>query len=568
MKQKTFKNIILTLGSLFVLLCDVYAEKEILFKAMQDEMDRSLSELQYKDYEKPFFIAYELNDRYYHVASAQLGAINTSYSNHYRSASVRLMVGDYQMTDENWSNYATKVSHNDGTFPLPLEDDYLSIRRALWMVTNNSYKVAAEKYKNKTTAMLQKQMTKDDLIAPDFSKETPVQMDLTSTHNGIPADALDQLVKNVSNTFNAYPEMIDSDVSISCQNSVRYFLNSEGSKLAIPVQFIILRISATTLTAENKPLSERLEYYAQNLEDLVAEDLIIADCHVLAKNILQKANAPIYQDTYLGPVLFSGQTVPFMFIQPLFRAGNGLISERKKLINQKGTGVQQQPGQTWEQRLGRKVIDRELSIYSKATLDSFDGTKLIGSYTVDMEGVVPPDSLCLIKDGLLVTQLNNRIPTATLPHSNGHQRVSIHGESFGDKIGPDVIFVNSSDAKSMDQMNADLLAIAQEEDLDYIFTVSTLNTHANNAPENYYKTDLKTNTKELVRSVKFEKSGREILRVKSISNDKIVHNVLFSGTPTSVICPSTFLFEEVVFSGAEKVIHDKKPIVQNPLTLK
>ena len=71
------------------------AEKDPVLKAMLEELDRSKSELQLKDFAKPFFIQYRIEDVENYQTKAEFGASEGSHRSHERVARITVRVGDY-----------------------------------------------------------------------------------------------------------------------------------------------------------------------------------------------------------------------------------------------------------------------------------------------------------------------------------------------------------------------------------------------------------------------------------------------------------------------------------------
>ena len=66
-----------------------------VLRAMVDELGRSVSELQFKDLEKPYFIQYIVLDQEHYRASASFGALTGSDLNRVRFVQAQVRVGDY-----------------------------------------------------------------------------------------------------------------------------------------------------------------------------------------------------------------------------------------------------------------------------------------------------------------------------------------------------------------------------------------------------------------------------------------------------------------------------------------
>jgi len=109
----------------------------VIQQAMRDEMERNMKELKADGFDKPFFINYTLLDETSWQMNATLGALVSSLESKNRAAlSIRLLVGDYEFNDESLdNNLYSQPQANE--MNLPLDDDYLGIRRSLWISTDN-----------------------------------------------------------------------------------------------------------------------------------------------------------------------------------------------------------------------------------------------------------------------------------------------------------------------------------------------------------------------------------------------------------------------------------------------
>lgn len=561
---------------------DLSDGSKIILNALQDEMQRNLDSLEYKDYSRPFFIAYNLSDVHSHQVITSLGAVISSQPSHKRSNFVRLMVGDYDLNDENFRDKTSNINHNDGFLPLPLDDDYLGIRRAFWIMTNNVYKNASELYKNKEEAMQRKGLTKSDLVAPDFSKEQAQNYYRKPFENTPQVEQLEKRAREISDVFNDYEEIVDSKVYIIYQNSTDYYVNNEGTEVVLPQVFYKIAVVALTYTKENDLDGDFLAYYGDNLNNLPSTDDMKKDAKLLADNLVKKSKIEPFMESYNGPVLVSGKAVPEIIFQRLFYPGNGLITYRNPLINDTYKGILNSNRRTWNSRYGNKVISNKLSITDVPTLKEYNNIPLYGSYEIDREGVVPPDSLLLVEKGILKNQLNNRTPTSKQLNSNGHNRNYIGMGSTSFTVSPSNVMIKAEKTVSKQQLKEDLIAKAKEDGLSYAIRIKPLETNSNYAPINYYRVNLETGEETLLRSVSNEKiSSKNLSNVLGISNGEIVHNTLYNqrqagdylqptlaGVPVSYICPDAILLKDAEIEGINKPIKRDGVLLENPISTK
>ena len=79
-------------------------DSSVIVKAMKDELNRNLKQLDYKDYGRPFYIGYTITDANMYYINASLGALVTSENLPNRDWQVRVLVGNYQLNDENFQD--------------------------------------------------------------------------------------------------------------------------------------------------------------------------------------------------------------------------------------------------------------------------------------------------------------------------------------------------------------------------------------------------------------------------------------------------------------------------------
>ncbi|MCG8699474.1 MAG: hypothetical protein MI922_15565 [Bacteroidales bacterium] len=598
--MKNLKIYIAFLSALFIAPM-VMANKgndDVVFKALNDEMKRSMSQLQYEDYKKPFYIGYSLTTSHYSRIKASLGTLINSDDRHRNSGGVNLKVGDYQLNDEKFNDKANKVRHHDGYSTIPKNLDYDGIRRSYWLMTNNTYKNASEKYKNKKMVMTQHGMSEESMKCPDFSKEESVIKLIEALPDEKTQQELENFTRELSMKFKGASFLINSEVELGYQNNLYYFINSEGSKIKIPFRFYVVKVTASAFSGKNKPFEQKLEYYANSYSDLPSMTDIKGDIQSLILNMKDCAEAPVFDDTYYGPVLFTDHSVPELLFKRIFERGEGLIASPRSLVNDAKKGLQVSTMKSWDDLKEKKVIDRRLSIHLEPYLDTYNDVKLIGNHQLDLEAVKPKEKVNLVEAGILKEQINGRVPTITQHNSNGHLRFYVSERGIRKKTGPSVVKVTSALKNTPKELQAKMKELAEEEYLDHVFVVRTLKTKANYAPVNYYKLNLESGEEQLVFSVNFKFEKTKLMKVKGVGDKEVVHNTIVpdykdiaamrkkyerypeeyramvmrdmgtQGTPSTLICPNAILFESVELSGVRNQIKAKKRVVPNPLAAK
>lgn len=583
-----FKPLINIFGIILILgqsLCAQDSTETIVFRAMKDELDRSMKKLSYKDFANPFYISYTVEDVSTLFITANLGALSSSSEKHYRSWSNRVLAGDYQLNDENFVDATRRKAPRDGDLELPLDNDYYGIRRALWMMTNNTYKSAAENYKNKLAALKDKNLSKQDLQIYDFCKAPRVDTIFKPHHVAWDKKNLEKLAKYASSIFIKYPEIFYSEVSIFQLHANLFFYSSENSKFKEPFDIIYLTISAIGQAENGENISEQLRYSVITDNDLPDKQVLESDINDLATLIIEKSNAPMLEDNYSGPVLFLGQSVADVFSSGLFFGTDNLFAYREPLYNNSQMSMYYgQNINSLESKLDKPVILKNITIKDFSKLKEFKGIKLLGSYDVDGEGVVPPDTLCLIENGILKNLYNGRTPTRSIKESNGHRRYIFQSGGVTSDLGPGVIFITSNETKDIEKLKEELIKQAKDESLDYAIIVRPSKQGNFSAPVNMYKVSVVDGKEQLIRDASMTPlTINSLKKISMVSNQTIIYNTLLngggengqnmfanqeslpSGPPVSFIMPNGVLIKEVEFQHQTKPLASDRPIVKNPL---
>jgi hypothetical protein len=230
---------IFTILAILVLFCQpaLIAQTisdDIIFKAMNDELNRSITKLTIGKYPAPFFISYQFNDGQSLMIQATLGALKSSNETPVRTQGIRLMVGDYSLNNENFN--PAGFFAGSGSLPLPLVNDYAAIRRAFWIATDQSYKRAINSYEQKLSAL--KQQNKSDEVKPDdYSKTKPVTLIMKSTQVKYDKPRWETFARDVSGVFKSYAAISNSSVFLALANATVYLTNNEGTKLKNSAQY-------------------------------------------------------------------------------------------------------------------------------------------------------------------------------------------------------------------------------------------------------------------------------------------------------------------------------------------
>lgn len=557
----------------------------IIFKAIVDEVERNMREIQYNDFARPFYISFTLEDIHTVYVDAAFGAIMNCREKKYRSWINRVLCGNYQLNDENYYDATRTKASGDGSLSLPLDTDYWGIRRALWLIINNTYKSAAQTYQNKIEALKEKNFPHDSLEIPDFAVAPTVNIVIEPRIKIPPIDSIKKLVRQLSETFNAKKSVSYANVSYYQIHAKIYFYNTENSRIIFPLDYTVLNIGVLSEHG-SETVSDALTYVERNPERIFSQKTnILANIDSLCQKLEEKAMASYVKENYYGPVLFFHQAAAQAWLQGLFGYPDNLFAYREPLYNTSNkTLYYGQNMNSLETKINKPVLDRNISIYDVALLHQWQGTDLLGYYPVDAEGVVPTDTLVIFDNGILKTLYNGRTPTRNVPFSNGHMRFTFTNGSMVSGLGPGNILIRSKQTQQENQLKKILVQKASEQGLDYAYIIRPNLTGNFLSSLNLFQVNVTTGEERLVRGAMLKPISINTLRKNVVTSSKtyvyngflnenllnidgsgsIAQNSFPDGTPLSVICPSAVLLEDVELTFYNKTLMDEQPIVPRP----
>jgi len=515
---------ILCLTLLSSSLAQTTQNDDVIFRALQDELNRSMAELKLKDFEKPYFIEYVVEDEDSLVIESKFGGLLRSQRDRNRVLYTQLRVGDYNFDSSNPYSGGYKYP-----LQMTLEDDYMSLRRTVWYVTDFAYKSAIEQFAAKKVA---KQSNPDeddeDKDVSALSKEQSVKSIGQRGALQVDKEKWEKQIRAWSLMFRTYPELQESSVNLYVRQVNRYLVNNEGTMVLEPSLLITLNIYAEAITPDNIRLTPSRHIYAKRFEEFPSTEEINGVIKNLAETLTKLRNAPQFEGKYIGPALFTDRAAVQLFLQLL--APN---LDRGALV----------------ERIDRKVLPTFLSVVDDPTKTKFENFRLIGDYKIDTQGV-EAKPLTLIENGVLKTLLTTRSPSKEFKNSNGRARSSNGGADISN------LFIQSKGGKSFAELKQQLIENCRAQGLKYgiLFREidSTFSPAGNDlsVPILAYKVYVEDGREELVRGADiFDLTVRELRQILAAGNDAFAFNILLGnghqgdGVPTSVIAPSVLLDE-------------------------
>ncbi len=425
-------------------------------KAMQDELDRSMKQLQLENLEKPYFISYRVVDSESTNVSASFGALDSSGQGRSRRLTVEVRVGNYQLDNTNFFsfnfNMSSMVQEFNGTAELPLDDDYKELRRQIWLVTDATYKKAVEDLSKKRAALENKTDTDN---TPDFTKETPAQTKMEALSIQVDRAQWEAEVRNLSALFRQMPGIYTSNVSLSAVNAFVRYLNSEGTRYTRQEPRVTFSARAATQATDGTPLDDFIWLYARSLDELPADDELANRVRALGQRLTELRKTSEI-DLYNGPVLVEGDAAPQLF-RLIFVPD--LLGERRPMMdNTLGTMRNPQGENPFIDKIGARVLPDFLSVTDNPTLNEYNGTPLAGYWKVDEDGI-PAREVKLVDKGMLQTLLTTRDPVRGIEHSTGSRHDG--------QAAPSNVFVTAENGLTEDELRAKFLEMVKERNKEY-----------------------------------------------------------------------------------------------------
>jgi predicted Zn-dependent protease len=527
--------------------------KDVIAESIRKEVDRALQGLKMEGLKSPFFISYTFGHIDQLIVTASNGSISASTKYPLRGGGSRLLIGDYQCTDENFSGTTGGAQGYDGS-PC-LDDSEEGIRYTVWRDLDAIYKNAAETYEQKLSAIKQLNIPAKDLELPDWDKTPVVVMnDIPFPDVDFEKEKYEEYAKAASAVFNDYKKIFSSHVSLHIYAADIHFYNTEKSEYHIPVVFAAIEASARAKTEEGEDLQANFELTVANPKEFPSVEDLKKRCNALAKKLLEDVEAPKLTEAYSGPVLFEGLSVVRTFYSNFMYGANSLIAERKPFsaegISYGGNGL--------EEMINKRITAKEITIEDLTGTPEYKGVKLLGYVPIDAQAVVPPAKLTLVENGILKTLLSDRVPTAKVPHSNGH---SLFASGTASMTTGGVLRLSDTRVKPKAELRKELFRLAKEEGYEYAYIVRDVN-GGGELPLELYQVNLADGTEKRIRSAKINNMNVQVFKkILAVSDTELIYNGL-AGNLVSVIVPDALLFEELQIQS-DRVDNFRKPPLVN-----
>lgn len=540
--------------------------RQDLLDAMVAEINRNQTELKLRENRGPYFIGYQLKDYDAREVVARYGAIFQDVTSRDRKIGVDVRVGDYtfdsSIGDELDLSFSLKGSSYLTKKSAPIDDSAQALRTALWLVTDEKYKQALFNYLKKKGDEVY--AVDDPARPPSFSKESPeiqltVRAPFPFAHERWVAFA-----REASARLATEKAFFDSEVRVSADKIVRYFVTTEGTRLVTEDTLYSVHLQAFTRADDGQLLEDSREFYAPTESQLPSDELMKKDLEVMVKDLNALRVAPTI-DPYTGPAILDSDAAGVLFHEAV---GHRLEGERQD---------DDAEGKTFRGQVGRLVLPSFITVIDDPTATERDGKQLNGHYLFDEEGV-RAQKVTLVKAGVLQTYLLSRKPVEGFLKSNGHGRSQGNRKPVARMAN---LIVESSKRVPAAELKAQLIAEAKRQGKPFGLLIRDItggNTNTTGfgyqafkgTPRMVYRVDLKTGAETLVRGVEIVGTPlSSVNRILAAGQGEGVFNG-FCGAesgmvPVSTVAPA-ILLQEIELQRALQG-KDRPPLIPSPVSL-
>jgi TldD protein len=500
---------------------------DAVLKAMLAELKRSQEKLQLGQMQRPYYIDYQVTEIQDNISDATLGALRTDQVNSGRLVRVVVRIGDYKQDSYFGEGMGALET-------MPSDNDELALRRQLWLATDKAYKSALSGLTEKQAA-LKSMETENDLA--DFSQEKPAQSVRDLAKLDVDLDRWKQTLRTTSDLFRGDPSLEMSSAMLNFRVLNRYFVNTEGTVTRNGKTIYTVLFSGSDQAEDGMHVERSHGWVVAKPDELPKAEEIEKEAKQLIGTFNGLKKAPLVEDDYRGPVLFSADAATSLFERLIVP---NILGVRPDLGNPARTN-----GEFASYFKGR-VLPETFTVVDDPKAKEFDHQTLAGTYDVDDEGV-EAQKVTVIEKGVLTNFLLGREPIRDFPHSNGHGRTALAGAPR-----PQIsnLIFKAEKSVPFEELKQKLIQMCKDQGRPYGYYVET--TGAQLSPRLLWRIYVSDGHQELVRGAVFKQLDTRALRsdIVATGTDNYVYNRA-EPLPSAIVAPS-LLFGELEIQRANR----------------
>jgi TldD protein len=225
----------------------------------------------------------------------------------------------------------------------------------------------------------------------DFAHADPVQSVGPLVRLEFDPEPFKKMLQDASAVYKSDPDIETSQASLRFEAVNRYFVNSEGTVIRSGQNLYEMLVSSTTQAFDGMSLSPESAFNVANINELPSVAAFVARAQKLAATLRDLRAAPLVEEEYRGPVLFSANAATRVFADLI---GDNILGSKPELgKNARTTGA-------FAASYKSRVLPEFISVVSDPTISTYAGRALLGHYEFDDEGV-RAQKVSLIEKGML-----------------------------------------------------------------------------------------------------------------------------------------------------------------------
>ena len=502
------------------------SESDIIFRAMSDEMARTMDSLRMEGQGTPFYTDYRINSsKQLSINSSLGGLVRSIYTPKELTGGLAIQIGDTMCTNDVRS-VMMSMGH---------KVEYDCLRRSLWYLGDAMYKSAIRDYSQKINVLKNNPKPEAEAVLPEFVSIPGREIIQPSVlDNEIDRNRIEALANKLSAIYLDYPSLYNNSVDIDINYMDIYRMNSEGLKMRIPYTYVSLTTNTSVRTVTGSELIESYDipFDCQDFD----EDALAAALREFAETMILKSQAETANEFYIGPILLEKQAVAYSFNTVVNNYG---IATNTWNMNTRMYGYSAGNTINGGLLLGKRFLDPKLGIHLYSDMDTYNGVKLGGSYSVDFEGVEPESDFVLVEKGILKKLMSGRKPGVGGGSPTGHSMLTPYGMP---SVRMSIMHVTYDKPSPLAKMKSKLIAEAKKAGLDHTFMLR-------NISYNCYvltRIDVKTGKETVIHSETPSFERRELMHVIAASKEESIQSYpMNSGNFQTMIAPESMLLESI-----------------------
>lgn len=518
-------------------------DKTIL-TGMKDEMKREMDSIVIAGSPRPFYMSYIATRFKSFNIKAELGGINYYYETPWdMMGSTQVLVGSFKRNSELQLGQYIKSG-------IQASGSYDAVRRAFWMGSDQGYKYNLNTYAQKMNYLNSNPLPSAIEKIPDMQRMAPVTDIQPSYAFDINADKLKDIARKVSAVFEDFKDLTNTGVTIDGAYDDTYRVTSENINLKQPHSYAKLKVVATLNLSDGSRQQDGFTMVFNTPEEIPSAETLVEKTRKFAENFVALKDVPVLDDTYKGPVMFEDMAAAYPFTENLLST-NKLYAQVMLAPNDKALG----------KKIGKKILDPRIDIVNYTSLPEYKGTKLMGAYSIDADGIKPEAEISIVEKGVLKQILNRATPTEHAMHSTGSARFSNtpQGVYLTTSIG--TLHVKATDTTDADKMKKELIKLGKKKKLEYVYKITS---PAGAESLQLVQINVKTGEEKPARiTAAVLPSLSELENIAAISSQENAYN-LSKEVNTSVICPSSIILNDIELS-TNTPRTEKAPAIPYPL---